>query len=252
MRFHEYFWKKNYIMSKSTTLSLILGVAVLIAACGTGQSLPKKEVLTATEFSEAIAAANDPFILDVRTPGEFSEGHLEDAVNYDWNGADFEQQVATLDKSKEVYIYCLSGGRSGAAADYMRGEGFTVFEMDGGMMKWRAADLPETNGVEKTSGMSMDDYKHLVTNNDKLVLVDFYAPWCGPCKKMKPYLEEIEKEMADRVKVIRIDVDQHPGLATELRIASIPELKLYKKGEQVWNNIGYIGKEIVVENINAN
>lgn len=237
---------------KRVTFSIILGVAVLISSCGTGQSMPSKEVLNPTEFSEALAAVSDPFILDVRTPGEFTQGHLENAVNYDWNGSDFESQVATLDKKKEVYIYCLSGGRSGAAADFMRKEGFTVFEMDGGMMKWRAAGLPETTGVEKASGMSMDDYKHMVTSDEKLVLVDFYAPWCGPCKKMKPYLEEIEKEMSDKVKVIRIDVDQHPELANQLRIQSIPELKLYKNGEQVWNNIGYIGKEIVVENINAN
>lgn len=72
-------------------------------------------------------------ILDVRTPSEFSKGHLINALNYDWNGNEFDKQIAPLDKSKPVFVYCLSGGRSSSAANKMRSSGFTqVYEMDGG------------------------------------------------------------------------------------------------------------------------
>jgi len=88
----------------------------------------------------------DAAIIDVRTPQEFSDGHLIHATNMDWNGDRFEAQVSTLDKSKPVFVYCYSGGRSAAAAKKMRANGFTeVYELAGGFSKWRDAKLPVAN-----------------------------------------------------------------------------------------------------------
>jgi thioredoxin 1 len=131
-------------MKKYLVLSLTV-MAVLFSSCTNGQSYSSiKTNLSATEFAEKIKELPTAPIIDVRTPDEFSKGHLANALNYNWNGNEFEQQIALLDKSKPVFVYCLSGGRSSAAAGKMRASGFKqVFEMDGGFTKWRAAKLPE-------------------------------------------------------------------------------------------------------------
>ena len=111
----------------------------------------------------------------MRTPGEYADGHLQNAVNIDWKGNDFDAQVSNLDKSKPVYVYCLSGGRSKGAANFLKKEGFSeVIEMDGGMMKWRAEKMPETkeSSASKDSGMTKQQFDALL-DTDKVVLVDF-------------------------------------------------------------------------------
>jgi len=84
-------------------------------------------------------------VIDVRTEDEFLEGHLQHAINYDVNSDKFENQVAGLDKSKPVFVYCRSGHRSHSAVSKMRSIGFKeVYELKGGITEWRAAGLPET------------------------------------------------------------------------------------------------------------
>jgi thioredoxin len=235
--------KKYLIISLST-------IAILFNSCTNGQTQTTKTNLSATEFAEKIKELPTAVILDVRTPDEFSKGHLQNALNYDWNGNEFEKQIARLDKSKPVFVYCLSGGRSSAAASKMRSNGFTnVYELDGGIMKWRDANLPETTTNEAASrGMTKKQFDELL-NDDKLVLIDFYADWCAPCKKMKPYLEEISKDMADRVVVIRINADDNQALCKELKIDALPVLQLFKNKSLIWTNTGFIDKAEVLKQL---
>ena len=132
----------------------------------------------------------------------------------------------------------------------MRSDGFTqVYEMDGGIMKWRGANLPETTVNTTTStGMTKQQFDALL-NSDKLVLIDFYADWCAPCKKMKPYLDEISKDMADKVVVIRINADDNQTLCKELKIDALPVLQLYKNNSLIWTNTGFIEKAEVVKQL---
>lgn len=225
---------------------IFLLAAFFIASCGNAQ--PNNTSLDAAAFKEQIAAHPDAVILDVRTPEEFSEGHIEGAVNYNWNDKQFDDNISALDKSKPVYVYCLSGGRSDEAAKYMRKKGFSVYELDGGMMKWRAAQLPETAEQPQQKGMTRLDFEKLITN-DKIVLVDFYAEWCIPCKKMKPYLEDISTDMKETVTVVRIDVDKNPELSRELKIDVLPTLQVYRQGQVSWSNIGYVEKSEVVKQL---
>ena len=204
--------------------------------------------LSATEFAEKLNQMPEAALVDVRTPEEFSKGHLKKAYNFDWNGNEFDNQIQTLDKFKPVFVYCLSGGRSSEAAAKMRSEGFKeVYELDGGIMKWRGANLPEaTDGASESSGMTKLQFDALL-NSDRLVLIDFYADWCAPCKKMKPYLDEISQEMADKVVVIRINADDNQALCKELGIDTLPVLQLYKSKKLTWSNTGYIPKAEVVK-----
>ena len=148
-------------------------VAILFNACTNGQTQNSKSSLSATEFSEKIKELSTAPIVDVRTPEEFLSGHIQNAKNINWNGNDFDKQISNLDKSKPVFVYCLSGGRSSSAANQMRSEGFKeVYELNGGMMKWRAANLPETTDNSNAStGMSKQQFDKLLAS-DKLVLID--------------------------------------------------------------------------------
>lgn len=220
---------------------------VFFSSCSNGQS---NTDLSPTEFSSKMNSLKDAPVIDVRTPEEFAGGHIANAKNFNWNGNDFDAEIKTLDKSTPVFVYCQSGGRSSDAADHMREAGFKeVYELAGGMMKWRANDLPVATGSRvATAGMSREQFDKIL-DSEKLILVDFYAEWCAPCKKMKPYLEEIDVELKDKVKVIRIDVDENQALSKELRIEVLPTLQLYKNKAMIWMNEGYIGKEQVLEKL---
>ncbi|WP_018629540.1 thioredoxin domain-containing protein [Niabella aurantiaca] len=221
-------------------LFAIVGTALFFSTYGQTAALPVQT------FYNKIEDNSSRTLLDVRTPKEYHAGHVAGAININWNDSSFASRARLLPKDQPVYLYCLSGGRSAKAADFLRKKGFKkVYEMAGGMMKWRADGLPEERSAAVNDAFVRADFdKALVT--DKLVLVDFYAEWCAPCKKMEPYLKEIAREKAATVTVLRINVDESRELARELRIDALPVLHLYKNGKLQWSTLGYIRKEKVL------
>jgi thioredoxin len=202
------------------------------------------------KFNAKLASVKDPQLIDVRTPDEYNGGHLINAVNIDWNGNDFDKLTAKLDKSKPVFVYCLSGGRSSAAAAAMRSSGFKeVIEMEGGIMKWKSEDFPLTRFSGKLhNGMSQADFNSLL-QSDKLVLIDFYAPWCQPCKQMAPYLAEIATTYSNKLVLNRIDADENQLMSKILKVDALPTLLLYEKGKLIWSHTGFISKEDLIKEI---
>ena len=117
----------------------LIASALLLAGCS---SSPSAMDLSVTEFS-AKAAESGVVTLDVRTPGEFAEGHIEGARLIDFQSGNFENEIATLDKNATYAVYCRSGNRSGQAVKVMQDAGFTnVFNMNGGVIEWANAGLP--------------------------------------------------------------------------------------------------------------
>lgn len=232
--------------------SLLTLLIFFLSSCSVGQSQKANMQLNVNEFSEKIKALPTALILDVRTADEFSKGHLENAINIDWYSAEFKNRISVFDKTKPVMVYCLSGGRSAEAANVLRNEGFKeVYEMNGGIMKWRAANLPLTtqDANKPTQEELTQEQFATITGSYTMVLVDFYADWCAPCKQMKPYLDEINETMKDKVKVVRINADDNQQLCKDLKIDALPVLHLYKNNKLVWSNVGFIGKEDVLKKI---
>ena len=83
-----------------------------------------------------------------------------------------------------------------------------------------------------------------------LYLIDFYADWCGPCKMMSPILEEVQKDMGEKVKIYKVDVDESENLARQFGIMSIPTILIYKDGEIVNKHIGLWMKDSMMEELN--
>ena len=139
---------------------VLVAVSMTLFSCQ-GQESSKIEKLDAKSFSEKIKNNSDVQLLDVRTPDEYASQHIGNATNINYNGADFEQKVAVFEKSKPVYVYCLSGGRSKQAANKLAEMGYTkVYELEGGIMKWNAAGLAKP--ATETIGMTQDEYNKLL------------------------------------------------------------------------------------------
>ncbi|HEX2605925.1 MAG TPA: thioredoxin [Flavisolibacter sp.] len=88
----------------------------------------------------------------------------------------------------------------------------------------------------QTSSATFNTY----INSDQPLLVDFFAEWCGPCKMMPPILHEVKQSMGDAVKIIKVDIDKHRDLATQLQVQSVPTLMIFKKGELKWRQSGVL------------
>lgn len=215
-----------------------------------GQSAQKVDVKT---FETNLNKTENALLLDVRTPQEFEERHLANALNININGDDFEGQIEKLDKNKTVFVYCLSGARSTTAAGILAKKGFkNIYNLEGGILAWVNAGNPiEASAAPQADGLTTESFLKLVTK-DKLVLVDFNAVWCGPCKKLKPIVYKLEKKYNDKMEVLAIDVDKENVLANQMNITGIPLLILYKSGKEVWRNMGLIGEKELEAVILAN
>lgn len=98
-------------------------------------------LISPNEFLDIVTSEHQ--VIDVRTPKEYDSGHIKDAININFYDDDFIDQIAKLDKSKPIVVYCAVGGRSGKAYDKVKKLGFPSFyDIDGGMKAWKALDLP--------------------------------------------------------------------------------------------------------------
>ncbi len=177
-------------------------------------------------------------ILDVRTMAEYTSGHIHSSLLADWeNQGQFMDRVKYVDKTKPVYVYCLSGGRSAAAAKWMRANGYNnVYELKGGINAWKNNSLP-LDGAPNIKQLTPTEYQSQISN-DGVTLVDFSAEWCPPCKKMEPVIAQLQKDMGSRFHFVKIDAGVQTDIMKQLDIESIPVFIIYKSGKEIWRKEG--------------
>jgi thioredoxin 1 len=207
--------------------SVFLLSILSLLSCNTTTAQGVKNIST-DEFVEVLKKSDNKIILDVRTPEEFANSHIFGAINMDVRSDDFNQKIAKLDKDQPVYIYCLSGGRSANASNILADNGFkTVNNMLGGISKWSGENKPTiTAEGANDRGMSVEQFNAMINAKDSAIFVDFYAPWCAPCKKIKAYIPELQNEYKGKLKVVLINYDENPKLVKELGVTGIPYLKV--------------------------
>ena len=131
--------KKKSVKALRVIATLALFALAVTGCSSNGSTSPQ---LGIEEFAAKTAEAN-VVVLDVRTPAEFAEGHLANAINIDFQSGNFETDISKLDKGTTYAVYCRSGNRSGQAVKVMADLGFTdLYDMDGGVIDWAAAGKP--------------------------------------------------------------------------------------------------------------
>jgi len=219
---------------------LMIFCNIALFACCSGKNTQSVGV---KEFEQELYTTKAEQLIDVRTPQEFEKYRIQGAKNIDFRCSDFKKEIEKLDKTKPVLIYCLSGARSKAALSVFRKAGFTtVYELDGGINAWSKSGRPLVEDLSGTGELSVEEYDTIVSG-EGYVLVDFYAPWCAPCRKMLPMIEELEKTYADRFKLLTLDFDQNRLLSKEKNIAAVPYLAIFKNGEKIWEKQGEATRE---------
>ena len=225
---------------KFLSVFYLLLISTSLLSCK-GQTSENIKNIDPKTFSEKIKETPNAQIIDVRTAPEFAGGHIDNAVNIDWLGDVFVSNSEKLDKTKPIFVYCKTGNRSQSAAAKLEELGFTtIYELKGGLLNWDSQGFSKPS--EKIIGISSQEYAKLL-DTDKKVLIDFYAEWCAPCKKMTPYLLQMQKDLADKVLVIRLNADENKTLITAMKISELPTLLLYENKELKWNHSGFISEE---------
>lgn len=204
--------------------------------------------LTAAQFGTDITK-DSVQILDVRTPPEFESGHIKGALMLDWNNeAEYKRRIAFIDKNKPVYVYCLAGGRSAAAAKQMRAEGFTnVYELSGGINAWKAAGKA-IEGKSNAAQMSLAEVNAAI-NSHKTVLIDFSASWCPPCRKMEPILKSLQANNPGKLTIVKVDGSKDLELLKVYGVTALPVFILFRDGKQVWRQDGVVSEKELADKL---
>jgi rhodanese-related sulfurtransferase len=227
---------------KNLCLSALISVAVF-SSCNSQTSTN----VDVANFEQAIAKGNIQ-LLDVRTPSEYQSGHLSNALLANWNDeAEFKKRTEALDKSKPIYTYCLSGVRSAAATQWLRQQGFTAYNLSGGINAWKKAGKPleQATAVKQ---ITKAEYEAMIPT-DKTVLVDISAVWCPPCKVMAPIVDSLAKANADKMVLLKIDGGDQTELCKILNVNAFPTLIIYKQGKLVWQKEGIVSADEIAKQL---
>ena len=230
---------------KKITISVSF-IFVFLFTCSSQQI----QNLSVEAFEKQLIATKGEQLIDVRTPQEFEKYRIASAKNIDLRNPGFRREIEKLDKTKPVLVYCLSGARSKSAANIFKEAGFkSIYELDGGVNAWSKAGKPIVQDLSGKGELSSKDFASM-TSAKGYVLVDFFAPWCAPCRKMLPIVEDLAKNNSDKFKLLTVDFDQNRLLAKEQNVASVPYLAVYKDGKKIWSKNGEASKEELMKVLN--
>ncbi len=223
---------------KKIFLTLLILVALIIDL-----SAQVVQNVNAVKFKE-LMAASDAIILDVRTPQEYTRGNIKGSTLINIADPEFVTKISLLQKNKTILIYCLSGSRSPVAANYMAKIGFQkIYNLQRGLMEWNQqgyAIEQSSQVVASTSTAFTEQSFSKLLQANKLVLVDFHAVWCAPCKAMNPVIDKVSADFKGKAKVEKVDVENNKLITAAYQVQTVPGFVLFKEGKKVWSHTGII------------
>ncbi len=191
--------------------------------------------LKAREFKQTLENTPNALLLDVRTQKEIDRSYLPDAIYLDFYDSTFSTMIDRLDTSRPVFVYCAIGVRSADAAAMLAQRGFRqVYDLKGGIINWKLAGLEVKKGkdFDPVTGMPKKEFEAMI-DPGKVTFVDFYAPWCAPCKRMVPALDSMRTQMGNRVKILTINADDNLSLMKAYKFNTLPYIMVFKNGKRV-------------------
>ena len=220
--------------------SILFAAFILLSACNPMKS---NSLLEVADFKAKVSEPNAQ-ILDVRTDVEFKKAHIANAVNISYSSANFDAMATQLYPDIPTFIYADTEAEAVAAAQKLNSFNFKdLFVLKGGIAAWQSANLPleaeQPKKIYESDTMPFEEAR----KGNKLVMVDFNATWCKPCKMIEPFVHRLHDNRASEVIVYSIDTDQRPDLATEYNANQIPLLVFIKNNQEVHRSLGAISEE---------
>jgi len=219
---------------------ILLWLFLFLTVIAQGQS--SLIVQAGSEQFNMLTAQQSGILLDVRTKSEFKNGHLPEAGNLNYYALDFRKKLILLPRDQPIYLYCNTGYRSEKAAEILIKNGYTeVYNLQHGIMEWELLNMPvvvEPDARPDTDNKMTPEQYHAILATDLPVFFDFYAPWCGPCRKMMPMIDSLMVKYHPRIKIHKINVDASKKLVKELKLLGVPYLVMLNNGEVRYSKNG--------------
>ena len=256
MHFSLLKFSKNSLTRYHMLKNLILFTATIFAVLHPASSQTFSNV-SAKEFKQQIET-HPGIIIDTRTKAEFARGHILGAILYDLQDPQIAEKLLQLPNDKPLYLYCYSGSRSRSVASFLAQSSYSkVCNLHRGIIDWTNSgflmnipvNLPTPNQPQ-TDAVSTELYNELIISGP-LVFVDFYAPWCAPCKQMMPMIDELAVEYANKIRLVKVNGDVSKELMKAQSIETVPTLILYRDGKKVYTKSGKLEKQELEELFNA-
>ncbi|RLD34796.1 MAG: hypothetical protein DRI73_03445 [Bacteroidetes bacterium] len=222
---------------------LILIVFLFISFSSARSQEKRFKQVNSAEFQKLIDK-KDGVLLDVRTGIEFKNGHLINSGNLNFYSFSFNKKLDLLPKDQPIYLYCNTGYRSEKAAEMLIEKGYgKVYNLQHGIMEWELQNrtvIIEPDARPDTDNKMDPKQYYAAINSEPLVFIDFYAPWCGPCRTMMPMIDSLKVMYHKDISIIKVNVDASKKLVKELKIGGVPYLVLFDNGEKVFSRNGSI------------
>ncbi len=217
-------------------------IMTLLALTWMGSLSAQYGLMKAQHFQQQLSTGQYQ-LLDVRTAGEYKQMHLAKALQADWTKPEeFAERVKYLDKNKPILIYCASGGKSGLAGQWLVQQGFTkVDNLEGGIIAWNQAGFPTISDAGLRS-MTMEEYRRIIVSAS-VVLIDFGAEWCPPCKKMEPVLADLQKDLNGKFMLVKVDGGKDTEVMLANQVSALPVFIVYKNGKETFRKQGVLDKQ---------
>jgi thioredoxin len=243
----------TYNLKRSTFVPMLKPLVLLVFLLSFFACKNNKTGKLDIDAFNQIASNNNAQIIDLRPKAEFDSGHIVNAASFVPNSSELDTYIDLLYKDVPVCIVGGSKEDNTKLIETLKSKGFKLInELNGGMSAWTNAKLPVQKTLPKkiypNDTITFDE----AINGDKLVMVDFNATWCKPCKMMQPSIDRVHDERSDEVIVYSIDVDQFPQYNEKYQIKGIPLVMLFKNGKNLHRSEGYLEENKINELIDKN